>query len=44
MKEGEDYSKAEISVQLAFSTSIVSFLFPSSDTVESCSDEQARIS
>jgi len=29
MKEGADYSKAETSVQLAFSTSVVSFLFPS---------------
>lgn len=43
MKEGADYSKAEISVEFAFPTSIVSSLFPSSDTVKSCSDEQARI-
>lgn len=43
MKDGVDYSKARFSVWLAFLVSIVSFIFPSSDTVKSCSDEQARI-
>lgn len=43
MNEGIDYSKAELSVQLAFPTFIVSSLFPTSERVKSRSDEQARI-
>lgn len=40
--KGTDYSRAEISVQLSFSTSIVSFLFPSSNIAQMSRQELVR--